>query len=72
MKIWRIVIVLLVALGPVVLAMTADDKDPKAEYIRENYAKYEFEIPMRDGRTLFTKVYVPYDKSRKYPIGTHI
>jgi putative CocE/NonD family hydrolase len=68
MRIWKIVIVLLMALGPVVLAVTEDAKDLKAEYIRENYAKYEFEIPMRDGITLFTKVFIPYDKSQTYPI----
>jgi predicted acyl esterase len=31
--------------------------------------KYEYQIPMRDGKKLFTSVYVPKgSKSRKYPI----
>ena len=30
--------------------------------------KREFEIPMRDGITLFTSVYLPKDQSRTYPI----
>jgi putative CocE/NonD family hydrolase len=38
------------------------------EYIRANYTKYEYQIPMRDGVKLFTAVYVPKDDSRTYPI----
>jgi putative CocE/NonD family hydrolase len=38
------------------------------EYIRANYTKYEYQIPMRDGVKLFTAVYVPKDDSQKYPI----
>ena len=30
-------------------------------YIRENYTKFEYRIPMRDGVKLFTSVYVPKD-----------
>ncbi len=30
-------------------------------YIEEHYTKYEYKIPMRDGVTLFTAVYVPKD-----------
>jgi putative CocE/NonD family hydrolase len=37
-------------------------------YVRTNYTKYEFRIPMRDGARLFTAVYVPKDTSRPYPI----
>ena len=29
------------------------------EFIKANYTKYEFQIPMRDGKRLFTSVYVP-------------
>ena len=38
------------------------------EYIKANYTKYEFQIPMRDGKKLFTSVYVPKDDSLTYPI----
>jgi uncharacterized protein len=38
------------------------------DYIRAHYTKYEFRIPMRDGKRLFTSVYVPKDLSQKYPI----
>jgi putative CocE/NonD family hydrolase len=34
---------------------------PKEDYIRAHYTKYEFRIPMRDGKRLFTAVYVPKD-----------
>lgn len=40
----------------------------RAEYIRSHYAKYEYRVPMRDGVTLFTSVYAPYDDSEEYPI----
>jgi putative CocE/NonD family hydrolase len=36
--------------------------------VRANYTKHEFRIPMRDGTKLFTSVYVPKDKTKKYPI----
>lgn len=38
-----------------------------AEYIKTNYTKFEYQIPMRDGKKLFTSVYVPKDQSKKYP-----
>jgi hypothetical protein len=34
---------------------------------KARYKKYEFRIPMRDGVTLFTQVYVPKDKTKTYP-----
>lgn len=37
-------------------------------YIVENYEKHEYQISMRDGVKLFTAVYAPKDKSKKYPI----
>jgi len=38
------------------------------EFIKAHYTKYEFRIAMRDGKKLFTSVYVPKDTSEKYPI----
>jgi uncharacterized protein len=35
--------------------------------VKANYTKYEARIPMRDGRRLFTSIYVPKDTSRTYP-----
>jgi len=42
--------------------------DERADYIRENYAKYEKRIPMRDGVKLFTAIYTPNDTSKEYPM----
>jgi len=36
--------------------------------IREQYTKYEYRIPARDGKRLFTSVYVPKDQSQKWPM----
>lgn len=38
------------------------------EHVKANYTKHEFRIPMRDGKRLFTSVYVPKDSNRTYPI----
>jgi putative CocE/NonD family hydrolase len=37
-------------------------------YIHDNYDKFEYQVPMRDGVALFTSVYVPRDHSRTYPL----
>jgi putative CocE/NonD family hydrolase len=39
-----------------------------AIYVKDNYIKYEYQVPMRDGKKLFTSVYIPKDQSKKYPI----
>ncbi|MEL6533882.1 MAG: CocE/NonD family hydrolase [Bacteroidota bacterium] len=39
----------------------------QANFAAENYDKYEYFIPMRDGLKLYTAVYVPKDKSEEYP-----
>ena len=49
----------------------AGGQQPGAAYVRENYTKYEYKIPMRDGVKLFTSVYIPKDvfsDGRTYPI----
>jgi len=41
------------------------------DYVRENYTKFEYRIPMRDGMKLFTSVYIPKDvfiDNKTYPI----
>src|SRR3954469_9307029 len=41
------------------------------EFVRENYTKFEYRVPMRDGVKLFTSVYVPkevFTDGRTYPI----
>ena len=39
-----------------------------ATWIKANYTKYEYMIPMRDGVRLFTSVYAPKDDSKPYPV----
>jgi uncharacterized protein len=48
----------------------AEAKLPPADkaWIEENYTKYEYLIPMRDGVHLFTAVYAPKDNATNYPI----
>src|SRR5215471_8302684 len=41
---------------------------PKEDYVKSHYTKYEYRIPMRDSKKLFTSVYVPKDASQAYPI----
>lgn len=38
------------------------------EQVKAQYTKYEYRIPMRDGKKLFTAVYVPKDDAQKYPL----
>ncbi|HZX58964.1 MAG TPA: CocE/NonD family hydrolase [Mucilaginibacter sp.] len=46
----------------------AQPNNSDADYVKANYQKYEYQITMRDGKKLFTSVYVPKDQSKKYPI----
>lgn len=43
--------------------LTAQEIDLKTDY-----NKFEYEIPMRDGKKLHTTVYVPKDTATSYPI----
>lgn len=38
------------------------------EHVKANFTKYEYRIPMRDGKRLFTAVYVPKDDAQTWPI----
>jgi putative CocE/NonD family hydrolase len=40
---------------------------PQENYVKSHYTKYEYRIPMRDGKRLFTAVYVPKDASEPHP-----
>ena len=42
-------------------AQLSSPQSPPEDYVRAHYTKYEFRIPMRDGKRLFTAVYVPKD-----------
>ena len=49
-------------------ASSTDPKDDKLAEVKSLYTKYEYRIPMRDGKRLFTAVYVPKDQSQTWPI----
>src|SRR3569833_642128 len=62
---------LLIAFGFLLLAFCSTaqprSENHNAAYVKDNYTKYEYEIPMRDGKKLFTSVYVPKEQSKKNP-----
>jgi putative CocE/NonD family hydrolase len=64
LKLHRIALAIPVALAmafPVARAQQAAPTAPAEDYVRAHYTKYEYRIPMRDGKRLFTAVYVPKD-----------
>ena len=53
---------------PVVRAQQPAPDALREDYVRAHYTKYEYRIPMRDGKRLFTSVFVPKDAaSGPYP-----
>jgi putative CocE/NonD family hydrolase len=61
-------ILAVVALSSTAWAQQRPIDDKRQSEIKAQYTKYEYRIPMRDGKRLFTAVYVPKDQSKKYPI----
>jgi putative CocE/NonD family hydrolase len=57
-----------ISLLPAALLASASLCAQGLEYIKANYTKYEYEIAARDGKKLFTSVYIPKDVSHPYPI----
>jgi putative CocE/NonD family hydrolase len=64
MKVMRLIVLAVLAC----LSAQAARASELAAFIKSNYTKYEYEIPMRDGKALFTAVYVPKDTARSYAI----
>ncbi len=60
------IVVIVTALLSLVLPRIATAQG--LEHIKAHYTKYEYRIPMRDGKRLFTAVYVPKDDSQSYPM----
>jgi uncharacterized protein len=48
-------------------AQQAKPDTPPAYNVKENYTKYEYRIPMRDGKKLFTTIYAPKDSAKPAP-----
>lgn len=65
-------LLLAVALCCAAMAQTAPAPTQQAlddaQYIKDHYTKMEKMIPMRDGKKLFTSIYLPKDQSQKYGI----
>ena len=63
MKLQRLPFPALVILFFAVVSLLAQEsappQSPTQEFVPSHYTKYEFRIPMRDGKRLFTAVYVP-------------
>jgi putative CocE/NonD family hydrolase len=59
----RFLCALLLAVLPAFVFAQAD-----SAWFVNNYTKMERMIPMRDGKKLFTAIYVPNDKSEKHPV----
>ena len=68
----NVVLVLLACLfffsGPVEKARAFQFQQVPANSIQQTYKKQSVRIPMRDGKTLYTTIYAPRDKSKQYPI----
>ncbi|MEQ1515090.1 MAG: CocE/NonD family hydrolase [Usitatibacteraceae bacterium] len=59
---------MLATLAGFAIAQPAAAPAAPPEYsIKEHYTKYEYRIPMRDGKKLFTAVYVPKEQSKPFP-----
>jgi putative CocE/NonD family hydrolase len=68
---WLLALALTLVVPVAALAQAPKPRSVETElrdYIKANYTKYEYHIPMRDGARLFTSVYVPKDDSQTYPM----
>jgi len=50
------------------LPLSLQAQDPDSLWFVNNYLKKEIYIPMRDGKKLFTSIYLPVNNSEKHPI----
>ncbi|MES2279273.1 MAG: CocE/NonD family hydrolase [Bacteroidota bacterium] len=69
-KITTLLLVLLLCCGAAMAqgTNTLSQASLDAQYIRDNYTKMEKYITMRDGKRLFTSIYLPKDQTQKYGI----
>jgi uncharacterized protein len=65
-----LVIFCFATLGAWSIPTFAQEPPTRAEKIRAKYTKFEYQIPVRDGKKLFTACYIPNDAGTKhtYPI----
>jgi uncharacterized protein len=62
------VLLLTVIVTPAVAQRRREVDEKHLADIKAKYTKYEYRIPMRDGKRLFSIIYAPKDQSQKYPI----
>jgi uncharacterized protein len=60
-------VVLTAPCDPLLSTPLADPAEAEKAF-RENYTKFEYRIPMRDGAKLYTVAYVPRDRTRTWPV----
>ena len=69
---WFAIATLALAQAPVTtVPAPSAEPPPGVAYVRENYSKFEYKIPVRDGARLFVSVYIPKDvftDGKSYPI----
>lgn len=63
-----IAIIGLLSFASLGLAQGPNEKPLTLAEVKAQYTKYEYRIPMRDGKRLLTAVYVPKDQGQTYPI----
>ncbi|QCR24803.1 X-Pro dipeptidyl-peptidase [Pontibacter sp. SGAir0037] len=63
-----LLLLLMLGSSAVTTAVVAQRVNQDSLYIRQNFTKQEYQVPMRDGKKLYTIVYAPKDQSKKYPI----
>lgn len=68
MKFRSLVTSILIYAASAVYAQAPAPSAPPAYNIQEHYTKYEYRIPMRDGKKRFTAVYLPKDQSKLAPV----
>ncbi len=65
MRTRRLVVAVVLAAGAAWLLYVRLDNTRRTKKL---YIKYEYRVPVRDGVTLFTQVYVPIDRTKAYPL----
>ena len=65
---FKAIVILLLSISLFSCKKTSTSEAIETNFVKENYDKMETTITMRDGIKLFTVVYSPKDKSKKYPI----
>lgn len=63
----KLLVVILAVAGAVFSQAPGAAPRPEPFDVKAHYTKYEYYIPMRDGKKLFTSIYAPKDGTRPYP-----